>query len=314
MTDETRQDYWPAVWHDVARQLRVHRLAGRGHLLTEDTVRLAAVIALESVGIAPKDIRVEVFDPALRGGKLDLVVQGPEGRTVIELKFPRGSQSGISPDTMTLGELLRDFLRVALVPAEDRWVAIVLGPELRRYLVRRGPELRVDTPGGELLLERVSLESLPKTARDAIGPLAWLLPVRATCVVAAPVDVDLTLFAYRVQAPTRGAVPGALATAQTQPALAQGPQLSRQQVRPGSARAEILEVIQSLMLRSGRSEVAVREVVDEMRRSGSRYTESTVRTMMTSHMCAQVHGPNIGTYDDLDRIDRGKYRLRGPTP
>lgn len=310
MTHQARQDPWPAVWHDVARQLRVHRQAGRGHLLTEDTVRLAAVFALESVGVAPKDIRVEVFDPALRGGKVDLVVQSPDERTVIELKYPRGSQSGISPDTMTLGELLRDFLRVALVPANDRWVVIVLEPELRRYLVRRGPGLWVDAPDGELLLERTTLESLPKTARDAIGPLAWLLPVRATCVVATSVDVDLALFAYQVHAPTRGVVPSALSTAPTPPAPAKNSGPS-QHVRPGSARSEILEVIQSLMLRSGRSEVEVREVVDEMRRLGSRYAESTVRTMMTSHMCAQVHGPNIGTYDDLDRIDRGTYRIRG---
>ena len=45
-------------------------------------------------------------------------------------------------------------------------------------------------------------------------------------------------------------------------------------------------------------------------RQGSRYAESTVRTMMASHMCAQVQGPNIGSYDDLDRVGRGEYRLR----
>jgi hypothetical protein len=56
----------------------------------------------------------------------------------------------------------------------------------------------------------------------------------------------------------------------------------------------------------------VQQVVDEMRRNGSRYAESTVRTMLTSHMCAQVQGPNIGTYDDVDRVDRGTYRLREP--
>jgi hypothetical protein len=38
---------------------------------------------------------------------------------------------------MTLGELIRDFLRVAVVDAEDRWVVQVLQPELRRYLSRR---------------------------------------------------------------------------------------------------------------------------------------------------------------------------------
>jgi hypothetical protein len=81
-------------------------------------------------------------------------------------------------------------------------------------------------------------------------------------------------------------------------------------VRSGTARAEILAAIQALITRSGRPEVRVQEVVDEMRRSGSSYAESTVRTMLTSHMCAQVHGPNIASYDDVDRIDRGTYRLR----
>jgi hypothetical protein len=43
---------------------------------------------------------------------LDLTVDG-SGGTVIELKYPRASRTGISPDTMTLGELIRDFLLVA---------------------------------------------------------------------------------------------------------------------------------------------------------------------------------------------------------
>lgn len=148
---------WAVVWGDVARQLSQHRAAGRQHLLTEDTVRMCAVLALEEVGVPPGDVSIEVFDPALRGGKVDLVVAGPGGRTVVELKYPRGSRSGISPDTMTLGELLRDFLRVALVPAEDRWVVTVLGPPVRRYLARRGPTLWVDKPGQELILERRAL-------------------------------------------------------------------------------------------------------------------------------------------------------------
>jgi hypothetical protein len=271
---------------------------------------MCTVLALEDAGVAPGDMAIEVFDPILRGGKLDLVVGVPgEARVVVELKYPRGSRSGISPDTMTLGELLRDFLRVAVVPAQDRWVVIVLAPELRRYLARRGTSVWVDEPGQVLVIERAMLEALPKTARDAIGALEWLLPVRATCVVAAPVDVDLALFAYRVEAPAADATSGPLAfptpIARVGPTPGRGPS-----VRAGTARAEILTAIQALASRSGRPDVTVQEVVDEMRRGGSSYAESTVRTMLTSHMCAQVHGPNIGTYDDVDRVDRGTYRLR----
>jgi hypothetical protein len=42
-----------------------------------------------------------------------------------------------------------------------------------------------------MTLDRDALEALPKTARDAIGPHEWLLPVTATCVTAEPVDVNL---------------------------------------------------------------------------------------------------------------------------
>src|SRR5699024_7537468 len=94
---------WAETWREVARQLGVHRAAGRRHLLTEDTVRMCTVLALEEIGVAPRDLGIEVADPALGGGKIDLVVTWPEGRAVVELKYPRGSRSGISPDTMTLG-------------------------------------------------------------------------------------------------------------------------------------------------------------------------------------------------------------------
>lgn len=310
MTDDRHDDQWVAVWNDVATQLQVHRSSGRGHLLTEDTVRMSTAMALERVGVIPADMRIEVFDPVLGGGKVDLVVEGPGGRTVIELKYPRGSRLGISPDTMTLGELLRDFLRVALVPAADRWVVIVLAPELRGYLARRGTGIWVDATGHELVLERHVIESLPKTARDAIGPLPWLMPVRARCIVATPVDVDLALFAYRVEAPSADAVPEALATLNAVPSAMPTASGAVRSVKPGTARSQLLEAINTLVSRSGRPEVTVQDVVDEMRRVGSRYAESTVRTMLTSHMCAQVQGTNIGTYDDVDRVDRGTYRLR----
>jgi hypothetical protein len=103
---------WKQVWVDVAHRLSEHRAAGRGLLLTEDSVRWCTVLALESLGVSPDRPAIEVLTPVLAGGKLDLTVDG-SGGTVIELKYPRASRTGISPDTMTLGELIRDFLLVA---------------------------------------------------------------------------------------------------------------------------------------------------------------------------------------------------------
>ncbi|WP_344145795.1 DUF7669 domain-containing protein [Nocardioides koreensis] len=292
----------------MARRLGEHRAAGRGLLLTEDSVRWCTVLALESVGVSPDRLAIEVLTPALAGGKLDLTVDGSDG-TVIELKYPRASRTGISPDTMTLGELIRDFLRVAVVDAADRWVVQVLQPELRRYLSRREELSWPTAVGQQLVLTRERLGTLRKTALDAIGVLPWHLPVTATCLVAHPVDVDLSLFAFRVDAPDVGSVPAPLAAAAPVQRRAAAGTGTGAPVR-GGARAEVLAAVHDLVARSGRSEVTLAEVVDEMRRRGSAYAESTVRTMMSSHMCAQVHGPNIGSYDDLDRVGHGRYRLR----
>jgi hypothetical protein len=299
----TRELDWESVWVDVAHRLAEHRAAGRTLLLTEDSVRWCTVLALEAVGVSPDRLAIEVQAPVLAGGKLDLTVDGADG-TVIELKYPRASRSGISPDTMTLGELIRDFLRVALVEAQDRWVVQVLEPELRRYLGRRQGLGWPTAVGEPVAFTRDVLEALPRTALDAIGSLPWRLPLTATCVVAAPIDVDLALFAFRVNAPESSSVATPLA-ASVAPETRRGASPAKR-----GARSEILDAIGALVGRSGRVEVTIEQVVDELRRTGSSYADSTIRTMMSSHMCAQAHGSGIGTYDDLDRVDRGHYRLR----
>jgi len=54
-------------------------------------------------------LAVEVPVTQLGHGKLDLAAEFDDGRAVFEFKFPRGSRGPISPDTMTLGEMLKDF-------------------------------------------------------------------------------------------------------------------------------------------------------------------------------------------------------------
>ena len=201
---------------------------------------------------------------------------------------------------------MRDFLRVAVVEAKDRWVVQVLEPKLRGYLGRRTDLVFPARTGETFTIRQEGLEALPRTALEAIGPIPWLLPVTAECVVASPVDVDLGLFAYRVLDPPPGAAATSLIPVASVPEPARRP-LKR---KSGGARGEILAAIEALTSRSGTSEVSLQQVVDEMRHRGSGYAESTVRTMVSSHMCAQVHGPNIGTFDDLDRVGRGEYRMR----
>lgn len=301
---------WPAVWRDMAARLDAHSRAGRGHLLTEDVVRMETVLALGTAGVAPGRLGLEYIAPELGGGKLDLVIDPPDG-VLVELKYPRDSRTGISPDTMTLGELVRDFLRVAAVPAQQRWVVQVLNPRLARYLAGLAARLGLHwalEEGDELELHPDVIAGLPKTATTAIGRAAMPETVIGRCEVVAPIDGGrVTLYGYFVQA--RGVGP-----ARPRPALDVEASLQveapARMVREATARFEILQAVDAITTRSGQPTFTLADVVHELR--SSHYAESTIRTMVASHLCAQSQGPGIDTHRDLDRVDRGVYRRRAP--
>lgn len=299
---------WPAVWRDVARRIAAHRDAGRGHLLTEDTVRLETVLALEASGVPGSRVAAEVFAPELTGGKLDLLVD-PPGGAVIELKYPRGSRTGISPDTMTFGELVRDFLRVAVVPAQSRWVVQVIEDRLGRYITgicdRHGLTWTT-VPGERLVLPAEALAALPGTAVRAIGAAAAAGAVTATCVVATPAGDGLTLLGYVVD-PATTAVAG---TARSPAAVPDGaPASAPAGATRDGARREILDAARSIVARSGRNAFTMPDVIAEMHRRGTGYSDTTIRTMMSAHLCADATGDGVAGYIDLTRIDRGLYAL-----
>lgn len=77
----------------------------------------------------------------------------------------------------------------------------------------------------------------------------------------------------------------------------------------GTAREQILAAIDRIGLRSGET-FSVTDVLDELRAQGSDLAESTIRTHITSRMCADAPDNHGTTYDDLERVDRGVYRLR----
>lgn len=194
---------WLSVWQRTGATVAAHVSAGRGHLMTEDTLRFAAILALGREGIEPAAITIELPDPRLAGGKLDMVVDmGSGDRAVVEFKFPRDARGPISPDTMTLGELLRDFHRVSRVDAQQRWVIQLLGLRLLRYLERvaeRHPLTWISEVGQAFSTDGAVISGLPKTARDSLHTWGEEHRVVAQCAYAQAITDDLRLIAYCVE-------------------------------------------------------------------------------------------------------------------
>jgi hypothetical protein len=76
-----------------------------------------------------------------------------------------------------------------------------------------------------------------------------------------------------------------------------------------TCRTEILAAIPALVARNGSEEFTMQEVVDELRRRGSRYAEATIRTHVGSRMCANARQNHGTVFSDVERLDHGVYRL-----
>ena len=77
-----------------------------------------------------------------------------------------------------------------------------------------------------------------------------------------------------------------------------------------TCREEILSFVHRLVSRKGQNIFSLKEVVDGMRASGTQYKESTIRTHITSRMCANAPDHHAVTYKDFQRVGKGIYRLR----
>ncbi|WP_197285705.1 hypothetical protein [Nocardiopsis sp. NRRL B-16309] len=149
-------------------------------------------------GSDPQDLRVELPHPELKGSRIDLVVGQPPS-AFIEFKYPREPNEKNAAWTMTLGEVLKDFYRLAACPgAAERLFVYVETPRLRRYMAgiaqRHGIALDVD----EVVLPPDAMAQLPMTARRSIGVELPTSYVRARRSVAVDVDDGLRLNVYQV--------------------------------------------------------------------------------------------------------------------
>jgi hypothetical protein len=86
--------------------------------------------------------------------------------------------------------------------------------------------------------------------------------------------------------------------------------LSGVSIRTMTARDEILAALPSIEGRSADDTFTPQDVVAELRRRGSTYAESTIRTHVVSRMCANAADHHARVYDDLKRVSDGRYRRR----
>jgi hypothetical protein len=78
-----------------------------------------------------------------------------------------------------------------------------------------------------------------------------------------------------------------------------------------TCRDEVLDAMRRLERRHNRTDFALYEIVQEVVSAGTTYPEDTIRTEIVARMCEQAPNNHAVTYDDLDRVGRGYYALRG---
>jgi len=180
-----------------------------------------------------------------------------------------------------------------------------------RYLLavqNRHQLLWTVTEGERLELHPDAVTGLPETATRAIGAAAIPDLVTANCIVSEAIGDDLGLYAYRVA----GVAVPLPAPSVTVAAPKQSPPLSGElapKTRDG-ARREILEAARKVMARGGSVTFTMSEVVAEMHARGTGYADSTIRTMLGSHLRADAAGEGVAGYTDVEWVSRGTYRLR----
>lgn len=260
----------------------------------------------------------------------------PPPAALVEFKFPREPSEKNAPWTMVLGEVLKDFYRLASCPGDpDRLFVFVESSRLRTYLAGAAERygLRLDADRVELRLDadRVELRpaaaaQLPTTAAQIVGTDLAACQVTAQRMHMLDIDDALRLSVYLVDGldappgPTPAAVvsespipePPVLTTVTGARAGAAAESASAAGVA-GGARHQILDAIRGILARSPDDTFTPLQVVDEMKRRESRYAEPTVRTMVTAHMCANAPNNAATTHDDLERVGQGVYRLVGTT-
>lgn len=76
-----------------------------------------------------------------------------------------------------------------------------------------------------------------------------------------------------------------------------------------TCREDILTVARVLARASADGTFSSQEVVAALRARGTMHLDTTIRRHVASEMCRNATGPGAGKYHDLERVERGRFRL-----
>lgn len=76
-----------------------------------------------------------------------------------------------------------------------------------------------------------------------------------------------------------------------------------------TCREEILISVKHIIQAKGMNEFTILEVLHHMGNNGTHFRESTIRTHITSRLCANAPNHHSPAYDDFERIGKGTYML-----
>ncbi|WP_420490571.1 DUF7669 domain-containing protein [Neobacillus niacini] len=76
-----------------------------------------------------------------------------------------------------------------------------------------------------------------------------------------------------------------------------------------NCREELLNAVHNIVNKKGKNEFSIMEVIEYMGRENTPYSESTIRTHITSRCCSNAPENHAVVYNDLERIGRGKYKI-----
>ena len=283
------------------------------------------------IQLASPEAQIRLETRPRRGLHLDLLVRLDGIRTAIELKYLLAALRATvgeelfdlphqSANDISRHDVVKDITRVEAMLADgyaDYGYVVVLTND-RGYWQ---PAARADTIDTAFRLHegRVLQGTLGWAARAGTGtttgrdtPLT--LAGQYACHWRDYSEVSLTdcrtaIFRYLLVNISVGR------TSQPSAQPMSGPQPAPFTPRPaGSARQEILTAARKLASRSPDGSFTFTQILAELRRTGSRYAESTIRTHVTSRMCGDSPDHHGTTYDDFERLDRGRYRLRMASP
>ncbi|MEA5116223.1 MAG: hypothetical protein VB036_01250 [Propionicimonas sp.] len=85
-------------------------------------------------------------------------------------------------------------------------------------------------------------------------------------------------------------------------------------VGPTTVRSDILKAVREIVSDREDQTFTMAEVVGAMRRAGTIYAVQSIRTHIGSSMCVNAPVNHAVTYSDLERLERGRYRLVGSPP